>query len=427
MLTHAAPTQLEPIGHAWLQAPQLLGSVVTSAQKSPMGPMQSCCGGMQVVAHTPLIQLEPGAHTWPHPPQLLGSLEISAHVGPMGPMQNCRPGMQAHTPLTHAAPGKHTLPHAPQLVGSDDTSTQAAPHAIVGGMQPPPPMQVPIWQIAVGGHSWPHMPQLVRSELGSTHTTPPMPGQGIVGAMHAPPFGGAHVPLPFASATQTDEQHADGFWQVAPSGAHGGSPPKSTPTRARPFWCIDKVTCAIIPAPTVTVTGSLTHVGMAPAPGGHCVGNAFALKSTRPVGIPVKLKTELVPGLTLKSNWTERVAAATTRRHPTPGGTCVTSMRAWPIPSGGLTLLEQASAIDKRTMGMMSSVRTFMTSLLRRGDSAALVRGSGAARLAHSRRKSGVLASTVLCKYPTRKNYRKRAQEAGKTAIIALTSATPLR
>jgi hypothetical protein len=283
--------------------------------------MHTCFGGAHIVAHTPAVQLKPGAHTFPHAPQLLGSDETSTHVPP--------------------------------------------PHETVGGMQPPPPMHVPIWQLAPFAHWWPHMPQLAESEIGSTQTTPPMPMQGIVGGAHTPPFGGAHVPLPFASATHTDEQHADGFWQASPTCPHGGSPPKSTPTRARPFWCIDKVTCAIIPAPTVTVTGSLTHVAMVPAAGGHCMGNALALKSTRPVGIPVKLKTEFVPGLTLKSNWTERVAAATTRRQPTPGGTCVTSMRASPIPSGGLTLLEQASAIDKRTKGMMS-MRTFMGSLLRR-------------------------------------------------------------
>src|SRR5262249_35582678 len=159
-----------------------------------------------------------------------------------------------------------------------------------------PPTHVAIWQIAPVAHVLPHMPQLAGSDVTSTHVTPPMPpmaGQGTVGAAHAPPFAGAHVPLPLASATHTAEQHADGFWQVAPFARQGGSLPKSTPTRARPFWCIESVTCATAPAPTVTVTGSLTHVATALGDGGHCEGNALALKSTRPVGMPLKLKMEL--------------------------------------------------------------------------------------------------------------------------------------
>ena len=110
----------------------------------------------------------------------------------------------------------------------------------------------------------------------------------------------------------------------------------------------------------MVVTVSLTHVATAFGVGGHCIGNALPLKSTRPVGMPVKLKMELMPGLTLKSNWTVRVAAATMRRQPTPMGTWVTVMRASPVPSAGFTPLEQASAMDNKTMGRMRIVRTFM-------------------------------------------------------------------
>ena len=220
-----------------------------------------------------------------------------------------------------AAPAPHVEPHAPQLLGLESTSTHAPPHDTVGGMQVPPPVHAPMTQLAPLGHRWPHMPQLFASDARLAHVVlMPMPGQGTVGATHAPPFAGAHVPLPSGLATHTSEQHAEELWHAAPIGAHAGSPPKSTPTRARPFGCIDNVTCATTPAPTVAVTGLLTHVGTMPGAGGHCIGNALALKSTRPVGMPLKLRTELVPGLTLKSSWTVRVAAATTPRHPTSAG-----------------------------------------------------------------------------------------------------------
>ena len=302
-----------------------------------------------------------GGQASPHPPQLDESLVGSTQTPPHETLGGAQPPTQ--TALTHAAPIAHWLPHAPQLFRSDVTSTHAPLHEIWGGMQPPP-LHAPITQLAPPWHWLPHIPQLAGSDVRSAQAMPPipMPGQGTVGATHAPPFAGAHVPWPFGSETQTDEQHADEFWQAAPTAAQGASEPKSMPTRARPFGCMDRVTSAMIPAPTVTVTGSLTHVGTEPGAAGHIMGNALALKSTRPVGIPVKFSTELVPGLTLKSSWTVRVAAATTRMQPTPGGTCVTSIRASPIPSGacGFMLLEQASAMDKRNMGMTSIERTFM-------------------------------------------------------------------
>src|SRR6266702_4090123 len=84
------------------------------------------------------------------------------------------------------------------------------------------------------------------------------------------------------------------------------------------------VTCVTPIGVIVAVTGSLTQLATAPAADGHWLANALALKSTRPIGSPLRFKTDIDPGLTLKSNCTVRVAAATTCRHPTPGGTCVT-------------------------------------------------------------------------------------------------------
>ena len=106
------------------------------------------------------------------------------------------------------------------------------------------PLHCPMTQVGVAPvQTRPHMPQLAGSDVISTQLTPPMlPGHGTFGAMHAPPFAGAHVPLPFGSEMHTDEQHADELWQPAPSGAQGGSFPKSTPTVARPFGCMERVT-----------------------------------------------------------------------------------------------------------------------------------------------------------------------------------------
>ncbi len=128
---HWLPMQLAPAGHGWLQAPQLLGSLVRSMQELPHvvrpAPPSTAAPpstSPQLKVQTPSSHTVPGAQTTPQPPQLFGSLCVRAHT----PLHLMPALAHWQLPLWHVVPCPQTVSHPPQLELSDCSSTHAPPH-----------------------------------------------------------------------------------------------------------------------------------------------------------------------------------------------------------------------------------------------------------------------------------------------------------
>ena len=150
--------QLSPAGQTWLQAPQLLLSLVTLVQTPPQFTVPwPHTGG----AHLPALQVSPWGQMLPQVPQLLGSVcRVTqklphavwplAHWQPLPPVPPLPPVNPPekpppvtppkmphwHSPFSQYVPALQALPQVPQLLLSNWVSVQVPLQEVVGGRQP---------------------------------------------------------------------------------------------------------------------------------------------------------------------------------------------------------------------------------------------------------------------------------------------------
>ena len=136
-----------------MQAPQLLGSLVTLEQVQVSTPQQARSGNGQ--PHWPFSHCRPSAvQLLPQPPQLLGSV-LGSMQAPLP--QRRRGGKQVlleQSPLEQVSPLGQGRLQPPQLLGSVLMSTQllAQVAGLVQPVRPPeqvmplPQEQLPFWQ-----------------------------------------------------------------------------------------------------------------------------------------------------------------------------------------------------------------------------------------------------------------------------------------
>ena len=181
-------TQLCPVGQAWPQVPQLVGSVLRLAsQPSPYLWSQSAKPGSQermvhAAAVQPVTAWLSGAQKMPQPPQLLGSPLVLAQVAPqhVSPPGHALPGPQGPTqrPPEQVSPGAQALPQPPQFCGSVLVSTsqpswtclsQSAKPTTHAAMVQVEPEQRGV-AFARGPQGMPQPPQLFGSPVVSTQS-----------------------------------------------------------------------------------------------------------------------------------------------------------------------------------------------------------------------------------------------------------------
>jgi hypothetical protein len=212
---HVDDTQPSPSGHAWSQPPQFSGSLVVSLH--PEG--QHCSFPSQTPAsphtvagrHIESSHGLPGGHAWLQPPQLSGSLVVSVHPS----AQHVCPPVHDAPPLhvwqmapAHVAPGGQGWSQPPQLFGSVSMSVHPEVQHCSTPVHTGPPLQdAGAWHIAAthvspAGQAWSQPPQFFGSVLMSAqpdaqhcstpaHTGPPWQEAGAVqtAATHASPEG----------------------------------------------------------------------------------------------------------------------------------------------------------------------------------------------------------------------------------------------
>ena len=145
------------IGQTLPQAPQLVGSAVSSRHAPPQ----------EVVpvgqAHAPATHCVPPEHTVPQAPQWLALVWVFTHAPP----QLVRPPAQLQVPPEQNEPPKHPVLHAPQLRGSIWRLVQVPLHCVVPALHTG-------WQLP-STHTWPvaqlrpQAPQLTASLARLVH------------------------------------------------------------------------------------------------------------------------------------------------------------------------------------------------------------------------------------------------------------------
>jgi hypothetical protein len=179
LVTHVpAPLHLSPMPHLVPQPPQfwLLSFKLTQLPCPPKDRPPHCVRP-DGQAHVPLLQATPPEQTVPHEPQLRLSVERSTHdvaLPPKKPKNAHAVNPLLHTmpasPVAHVPPEQtelplHRVPQEPQLVLSVCVFTHALPHCV----SPAPQEQLPPLHVAPVGHWWPQLPQLNASVCMLTH------------------------------------------------------------------------------------------------------------------------------------------------------------------------------------------------------------------------------------------------------------------
>jgi hypothetical protein len=139
---HAPPTQLPPVEHWALHAPQFSSSVVVSTQAL----VQLAWPGAHNPVQTPLEHTGVAAgQMLPQAPQLRGSLCVAVHAPPL---QRIPRFGQAHEPAVQVVPPVQRVPQVPQLELSVCSSAHVAPQAA----SPAGQVQTPAEQVWPMGH-----------------------------------------------------------------------------------------------------------------------------------------------------------------------------------------------------------------------------------------------------------------------------------
>ena len=114
-----------PAGQALPQLPQLLASLVVSAQYVGFTDGHALCVETQPTAHWPFEQSSPDLHALPHAPQLAGSFWklVQNAPAPLPHALGVAVG-QLHVLLAHCWPAGQALPQLPQLLASLVVSAQ---------------------------------------------------------------------------------------------------------------------------------------------------------------------------------------------------------------------------------------------------------------------------------------------------------------
>jgi hypothetical protein len=125
---------MRPLGQTLPQPPQLLRSVIGSAQyalaagagvaRAPGARMQVCRLDAQVLAQRPLEHTCPAGHTLPQAPQCSRSVAVLTQTLLLQSV--CVPGQLCmHAPLTHTCPAAQALPQAPRAGAGVECPPQA--------------------------------------------------------------------------------------------------------------------------------------------------------------------------------------------------------------------------------------------------------------------------------------------------------------
>lgn len=196
-----------------LQAPQCMGSLVTSVHAGDGMPQETRPAGQE---HAPAMQLAPVGQAFPHTPQFVGLLwRLMQPV----PAQSVSPAAQLHWPLTQPSPEtEQTVAQLPQCAGSlarltHPTAPQSAVPAGHTHVLPLHAMVAP--QAAL------HPPQFIGSLASFTHAPPQL----------VSPVGHTHVLLRHAPLPQSDAAA-----QVLPRTHLEHFPPPQSMSVSAPFF-----------------------------------------------------------------------------------------------------------------------------------------------------------------------------------------------
>jgi len=161
---HAQPASAQPSPgpHAWLHAPQSFKSVRRFAQRPGAAP-QRVSPPAQVVRQVLALHDWPPSHGASQAPQFIGSRVTSTQA----PLHTCCCSGFGHTQLElrQFSVGRQGLPHAPQFSASSVTSVHWPLHSRCPVGQTG--VHVPVMHVLSLEHVWPQVPQFCSSRFRS--------------------------------------------------------------------------------------------------------------------------------------------------------------------------------------------------------------------------------------------------------------------